>query len=97
MPIMFQPGVLASLWGGQVRSLADGLGVELDKVRERHETWMTPERIGNMIWGRLRGLVVARLVVPEPLDTRRERRALVDMITQYVDGVKRPLECPPLD
>jgi 2,4-diaminopentanoate dehydrogenase len=44
-PIMFQPGVLASLWGGQVRSLADGLGIELDEVRERHETWATPEPI----------------------------------------------------
>jgi hypothetical protein len=40
-PIMFQPGVLASLWGGQVRSLADELGVDLDEVRERHETWVT--------------------------------------------------------
>ncbi|AGB21557.1 putative dihydrodipicolinate reductase-like protein [Mycobacterium sp. JS623] len=42
-PIMFQPGVLTSLWGGQVRSLADGLGIELDDIRERHETWVTPE------------------------------------------------------
>jgi AcrR family transcriptional regulator len=42
--------------------------------------------IGNLIWATLRGLVVAALVVPEPLDTRRERRALVDMITRYVDG-----------
>jgi hypothetical protein len=44
-PIMFQPGVLTSLWGGQVRSLADGLGVELDDVCERHETWVTAEPI----------------------------------------------------
>jgi AcrR family transcriptional regulator len=43
--------------------------------------------IGNMIWATLRGLVVAQLVVPEALDTRRERRALVDMITAYVDGM----------
>src|SRR5690349_21485628 len=43
--------------------------------------------IGNLIWATLRGLVVATLVVPEPLDTRRERRALVDMIIHYVDGV----------
>jgi AcrR family transcriptional regulator len=43
--------------------------------------------IGNLIWATLRGLVVAALVVPEPLDTRRERRALVEMITRYVDGV----------
>jgi hypothetical protein len=44
-PIMFQPGVLRSLWGGQIRSLADGLGVELDDVRERHESWATPEPV----------------------------------------------------
>jgi len=44
-PIMFQPGVLISLWGGQVRSLADGLGIELDDVRDRHETWVTPQPI----------------------------------------------------
>lgn len=43
--------------------------------------------IGNLIWATLRGLVVAALVVSEPLDTRRERRALVEMITRYVDGV----------
>lgn len=41
-PIMFSPGVLASLWGGQVRTLADNLGIELDEVRERHEKWVTP-------------------------------------------------------
>lgn len=44
-PIMFQPGVLSSLWGGQVRSLATDLGIELDDVRERHESWVTPQRI----------------------------------------------------
>jgi AcrR family transcriptional regulator len=43
--------------------------------------------IGNLIWATLRGLVVAALVVPEPLDTRRERRALVEMITRYVEEV----------
>ncbi len=44
-PILFMPGVLASMWGIQVRSLADDLGVELDEVRERHEKWVTPEPI----------------------------------------------------
>jgi TetR/AcrR family transcriptional regulator, regulator of cefoperazone and chloramphenicol sensitivity len=43
--------------------------------------------IGNTIWATLRGLVVAQLVIHEPLDTRSERRALVDMITAYVGGV----------
>lgn len=44
-PILFAPGVIASLWGGQVRSLADMLGVTLDEVRETHQNWVTPERI----------------------------------------------------
>jgi AcrR family transcriptional regulator len=43
--------------------------------------------IGNLIWATLRGLVVSALVVSEPLDTRRERRALVDMIARYVDSL----------
>ncbi len=40
-PVLFLPGVLASIWGGPVRLLADELGVELDELRERHETWTT--------------------------------------------------------
>jgi hypothetical protein len=44
-PPLFLPGVVESLWGGQVRSLADGLGVALDEVRQRIEPWFTPERI----------------------------------------------------
>lgn len=44
-PVAFLPGVIMSLWGGQVRSLADNLGIELDEVRERSERWFTPERI----------------------------------------------------
>jgi len=44
-PILFSPGVLTSMWGAQVRSLAADLGVELDEVAERHETWVTPQTI----------------------------------------------------
>jgi hypothetical protein len=44
-PLMFLPGVLRSIWGGPVEHLAECLGVELDEVRERHETWVTPAPI----------------------------------------------------
>lgn len=44
-PVLFLPGVLSSMWGGQVRSLAEQLGVELDDVRERHEKWTADEPI----------------------------------------------------
>lgn len=45
IPILFSPGVLASMWGAQVRSLAADLGIELDEVRERYDKWVTPEPI----------------------------------------------------
>ena len=35
-----------------------------------------------------RGLVVAQLVVPGPLDTGRERRALIETITAYVESAQ---------
>lgn len=44
-PMLFLPGVLASIWGGPVRLLADELGVELDEIRERHQTWAAVEPI----------------------------------------------------
>jgi hypothetical protein len=44
-PMLFLPGVVVSMWGGQVRSLADHLEIKLDDVRQRTERWFTPERI----------------------------------------------------
>ncbi|QZH58426.1 dihydrodipicolinate reductase [Mycolicibacterium farcinogenes] len=45
LPPLFLPGVVQSMWGGPVRSLAEGLGIELDEVRQRTERWFTPEPI----------------------------------------------------
>lgn len=36
-PLLLLPGVLSFAWGGAVRAVAAGLGVELDEVREVHE------------------------------------------------------------
>jgi 4-hydroxy-tetrahydrodipicolinate reductase len=36
-PMLLIPGILGYAWGGAVRSIADGLGVELDEIREIHE------------------------------------------------------------
>ncbi|MDY6996123.1 MAG: dihydrodipicolinate reductase [Actinomycetota bacterium] len=44
-PPAFQPGVVAVMFGGLVRNLADQLEVELDEVRERYEPWYTDTRI----------------------------------------------------
>jgi hypothetical protein len=47
VPMLFLPGVLASIWGGPVRLLADELGVELEELRERYETWEATEPIDS--------------------------------------------------
>jgi AcrR family transcriptional regulator len=40
--------------------------------------------IGNLIWATLRGIVVAQMVSTEPLDTTRDRRALVEVLNAYI-------------
>lgn len=42
--------------------------------------------IGNLIWATLRGMVVAQMVSPVPLDTSRDRQTLVAAITAYVES-----------
>jgi 4-hydroxy-tetrahydrodipicolinate reductase len=36
-PVLLMPGALSFGWGGTIRVLAQGLGVELDEIREIHE------------------------------------------------------------
>ena len=44
-PMLFLPGVVTSMWGGPVRNLAERLGVRLDDVRQRTESWYATDRI----------------------------------------------------
>jgi 2,4-diaminopentanoate dehydrogenase len=43
VPLLLQPGVLSLAWGGVVRQLAAGLGVELDGVEESYTRLPAPE------------------------------------------------------
>ena len=43
-PLLLIPGVLSFAWGGTVKALAAGLGVELDELREVHERRPAPRR-----------------------------------------------------
>ena len=44
-PLLLIPGVLSFAWGGTVKALAAGLGVEVDELREVHERRPAPEKI----------------------------------------------------
>jgi 4-hydroxy-tetrahydrodipicolinate reductase len=45
--MLFEPGALSMAWGGAVRSIAAGLGVEIDKVYEVHERLPLEEDVTN--------------------------------------------------
>ena len=44
-PLLLLPGVLTFAWGGVLKVLADGLGVEIDEIVEIHERKPAPARI----------------------------------------------------
>jgi 4-hydroxy-tetrahydrodipicolinate reductase len=48
-PLLLSPGTLAFAWGGTVRLLADGLGLELEEIRQVYERLpaVRPIRIGK--------------------------------------------------
>jgi AcrR family transcriptional regulator len=60
----------------QLTELGGHLGEDLDPHHAME--------IGNLIWATLRGLIVAQLVSPVPLDTSRDRRALADVLAAYI-------------
>lgn len=41
-PLLLTPGALTFAWGGTIRLLAEGLGVELDEIRQVHERRSAP-------------------------------------------------------
>src|SRR5436853_1406127 len=44
-PLLLIPGILSFAWGGVVKQLAAGLGVEIDELREVHERRPAPGKI----------------------------------------------------
>jgi AcrR family transcriptional regulator len=60
----------------QFRELGAHLGTDLSAPHAAD--------IGNLIWTMLRGIVVAQMVSPAPLDTERDRNTVVDVLTAYL-------------
>lgn len=66
----------------QFTELGRHLGEDLDAPRAAE--------IGNLVWATLRGIVLAQMVSPQPLDTSRDRRALVDVLNTYIRSAGGP-------
>lgn len=58
------------------------LGADLDNSHA--------SEIGNLIWTTLRGIVVAQMVSPAPLDTARDRDTLIEVLTAYLEAQSPP-------
>ncbi|MEN8184586.1 MAG: diacylglycerol kinase [Myxococcota bacterium] len=43
LPILLRPGALTVAWGGTIRLLAEGLGLELDEITQRYECLPAPK------------------------------------------------------
>jgi hypothetical protein len=46
-PLMVAPGIPTMIWGGQLRLIARGLGIELDEIREHVERRALEETVSN--------------------------------------------------
>ncbi len=79
--LLLTPGALSFGWGGTIRTLAEGLGVQLDEIREIHERIPAPETFDTPI-GRVEKGTMAAL--------RFEVQGIVDGVPRLVvDHVTR--------
>jgi AcrR family transcriptional regulator len=70
------------------------MGIELtrlggDLIGDRRRSG-DASAIGDLLWATLRGLVLTQMVVDEPIDSSRERAALVDLLVAHLDSDPDP-------
>ena len=86
VPMLLQPGILGFAWGGTLRALAAGLGLELDGIEERYERVTTDETFevpsGTVQEGTVAGLrfEVAGMVAGKA-------RVIVEHVTRLRDDI----------
>jgi len=85
-PYLLQPGVLSLAWGGTIRTLARGLGVTLDEIRERHERRPAEKRI-DLAYGTVEAGTSAalRFEVQGIVDGREA--IVVEHVTRMTDDI----------
>jgi 2,4-diaminopentanoate dehydrogenase len=93
-PILLAPGILSLAWGGVVKQLAAGLGIEIDEMRERHER-RPAERtftVGNMTveQGTTAGLRFEVIGV-----SGGEPRVIVEHVTRMANDIAPDWPAPP--
>jgi 4-hydroxy-tetrahydrodipicolinate reductase len=85
-PLLLVPGVLSFAWGGVIKLLADGLGVEVDELREVHERRPAPEKI-DLGFGVISEGTTAALRFEVQGIVRGEPRIVVEHVTRLHDDL----------
>ena len=85
-PLLLLPGVLSFAWGGTVKAIAAGLGVELDELREVHERLPATETLDLGFGVVEKGTTAAmRFEVQGILDG--EARIILEHVTRLDDSL----------
>ena len=86
IPMLLQPGILGFAWGGTLRALAAGLGLELDGIEEHYERVIADETFevpsGTVEKGTVAGL---RFEVRGMVDG--QARVIVEHVTRLRDDI----------
>jgi 4-hydroxy-tetrahydrodipicolinate reductase len=85
-PLLLLPGVLSFAWGGVLRSLAAGLGVEIEEMREMHERRPAPEKI-DLGFGVVEEGTTAALRFEVQGIVKGEPRIVVEHVTRLDDAL----------
>jgi 4-hydroxy-tetrahydrodipicolinate reductase len=85
-PLLLVPGVLSFAWGGVLRTLAAGLGVEIDEMREVHERRPAPAKI-DLGFGVVEEGTTAALRFEVQGIVRGEPRIVVEHVTRLDDSL----------
>ena len=83
-PLLLLPGVLSFAWGGVVKVLAAGLGVEVDELREVHERRPAPHKI-ELGFGEIEEGTTAALRFEVQGIVRGEPRIVLEHVTRLDD------------
>jgi len=85
-PLLLAPGVLSFAWGGVVRVLAAGLGVEIEDLRETHERRPAPHTI-DLGFGVVEAGTTAAMRFEVQGIIRGEPRIVLEHVTRLDDRV----------
>jgi hypothetical protein len=93
-PMLLIPGVLSFAWGGVIKVLAAGLGVEVDEVREKHERLPALRRI-DLGFGVVEAGTTAAMRFEVQGIVGGEPKIVVEHVTRLDDSIAPDWPQPP--